>query len=924
VNNWALRFVVAVCLTLVASCLFNSASAHAEDGFSWTNSVLITNSSETSPYTGLDEQGRPDWGGGCIYREVYVGNLSAATSDVCIFDGDGFRYGILQEPIYFGSYVAYNKSFVIGFPNDARMYKVEGMPTQRILWTPRSKHIVYRTNSSNGLGNSLMVIRDIHNKLLRITNPDFSHGYRLSNNSSELLLKDELKDPISVGEVAASANGLWAVAQVLPKGIVRIDLRDFSKKWFSNYHPSADSEGELPEFAISNKGDYVAVVGFKVDARVILLNGGCGKPVTIFKYDWTLVEGPELTSPCSERQLQATVNNIAHNDLEAVRWPKFDRTGSKLSVYLATNGSLETAREYKNVSISASNYYDLYPSLDYLALGDSYSSGEGDIEKTVSGNTYYLSHTDVEGSLNYPQEKCHVSSRSYPFLLKRDMRVDITTMKSIACSGAVTYDLYINSSDYFGQGRRLANIPQSSMFTMQSEAIEDFIPGRIEQLNFVERYKPKVVTLTIGGNDVGFGTVIDNCARSLETCVYAKQNGLRGHQGFVISAQFESIKKIVNDIHRISPSTKVFLLGYPEFIYGGFAMCGLNVGFLDSAEREMIIQSIDYLNTVVEAAAKSTGATYIDIQDSLAGGRMCELGGYVTGIMDVKLSNASLSASFHPNAKGHVRIANTIKNFLGGHTLSSYPYIQGKNTRIRSPEPPVYFKAAIQALNGRTIQYDHSMTSSIMIKNQQAGIDVGSYSLKPDSKLSYTIYSDPISLGDFFANQEGGYTGNLVIPSDLPAGYHTLVLSGETYSGEPIDFYKNVLILGSNSSDVDEDGVSDSVDKCLFMPVSNVDADHDGIDDACDPEITNSVLSTELQLASVNTNENVDNIKPSGGTDANTYPKDISGFKLFQQNTIKSTMTDADNDNTLLLVLLSTLILGILVLLRIKYNRYPS
>lgn len=37
-------------------------------------------------------------------------------------------------------------------------------------------------------------------------------------------------------------------------------------------------------------------------------------------------------------------------------------------------------------------------------------------------------------------------------------------------------------------------------------------PGIVAQIEFVKKYKPKVVTLTGGGNDVGFADVLGYCA----------------------------------------------------------------------------------------------------------------------------------------------------------------------------------------------------------------------------------------------------------------------------------------------------------------------------------------------------------------------------------------------------------------------------
>ena len=58
--------------------------------------------------------------------------------------------------------------------------------------------------------------------------------------------------------------------------------------------------------------------------------------------------------------------------------------------------------------------------LDCLALGDSFSSGEGDTDKNpATGQKYYRQWTDVneDKAKGAPREKCHVSTRSYPYKL---------------------------------------------------------------------------------------------------------------------------------------------------------------------------------------------------------------------------------------------------------------------------------------------------------------------------------------------------------------------------------------------------------------------------------------------------------------------------------------------------------------------------
>ena len=848
-NNWALRFVVAVCLTLAASCLFSSANAHAEDGFSWTSSVLITNSSETSPYTGLDELGRPDWGGGCTYQPVYVGNLATAPNDICIFQGNGFRYGVLLEPVNFGSFVTYNRSFVIGFSNDTRMYKVQGAPVNRILWTPYSSDIIYRAQSTKHSGYDLLIIKNIRSKITTITNPDFSRGYKLISVHSQLLLNDEEGDGTPVGEVASSLNGRWLAAQIYDKGLVRIDLRDYSKRWFSDYHIPDGVEGSITDLAISAEGNYVATVGSKISPFMTDLTSGCGRTFTTFQQNWTLRDGTALDIPCPERQLQTVLNNAVGGGLDAIQSPSFDSTGNRLMVFAVKQASETAQQEYKDVSISSSTYYINNPQIDYLALGDSYSSGEGDTGKDQYGHKYYRNPTDQNEDRvnNRPAEKCHVSTRSYPYLLARSMNLALDSPRewnTIACSGAKIWDLKAQASEqYEGQGKRLIDYDYQQL---KSIALNEFIPGRQKQVEFVRKYRPKMITLTIGGNDIGFGEKVNACVQSVSTCDFAKP-GNRMKLKNELLRQYDELVGLYQELAKVSyGQTKVYVLGYPQFINAvDGARCN-NIYLLDAEERKMITESITYLNRIIQKASERAGVFYVDIESSFGNHKICDSAEqHVTAITNIFGWNGNeVSESFHPNAKGHDDIARTFKSRLNNVNPLNYNTCPGSNLKIcpklnvtkNSIVTPAYFNIGTQ---DEDVSYQKiSAVNSPITKTKSYSLSILQYILNPGSIVSILLHSDPISLGNYSVEGDGSINVNIIIPSYVTPGIHTLTLTGITYSGEPVEYYEVVEVRGTDPNDIDEDGIQDNVDQCIYINPIDVDEDGDGIDDACDALIS--------------------------------------------------------------------------------------
>jgi streptogramin lyase len=110
----------------------------------------------------------------------------------------------------------------------------------------------------------------------------------------------------------------------------------------------------------------------------------------------------------------------------------------------------------------------------YVALGDSYSSGEG--------NPPYELGTNTEGET---PDKCHRSAAAYGPLLSEDLALAPMTFK--ACSGAVTNDIF------------------------EPNATNPAEPAQLSWL----RSDTKTVTLTIGGDDAGFVPILERCVAAL-------------------------------------------------------------------------------------------------------------------------------------------------------------------------------------------------------------------------------------------------------------------------------------------------------------------------------------------------------------------------------------------------------------------------
>lgn len=792
----------------------------------------------------------------CTHQKVLIGNVTTQTDDICVYQADGFCYGVLNKWISQG-WSGYNDaSFLIGFPRDSRMYRVQGISINNLVRVPNSKHIVYRNFlPSSSWGSYLYVIKDVRSKLIKITNNDLSVGYTLANNAAEPLIKNEVGDPVMMRSTGASNNGRWLAVEMRPGGLVRVDMATFEFKWFSVYQPQygIGMDADI-EFSVSDDGERIATLGRNVDPRVAELRGSCGIDATRFQNEWRSNYVAILSHPCPEREVWSIISETRGGDLRFATHPSFNFDSNELTLWTTPYDRAGIVFKEKWVTITAAGYQPSH--LNYLALGDSYSSGEGDTTvNPVTKQKYYLDHTDVDGGPTIPREKCHISGRSYPFLLRDGMHIGQDTMQSVACSGAeVANDYTGNDVGYMGQDKRLEVLKDKNKEeNYRTIAKEEFIPGRIQQIQFVDKYKPKVITLTGGGNDVGFSDILKACAVSADVCDYANSSKELSMLGYEIQGQYDKLADLYTRLHDSSRHTKIYVVGYPQFISDVKKDCAWNVR-LDKQERTFVRRTTSYLNDVIEAAAHRAGVKYIDIEDAFEQSNeshtLCGDGeAYVNGVnlncaggiltpLRIFAGSDECVESYHPISKGHAAMAATI-NAQVSDNIMTYTHCDADQSvcpvETQNPTPPDYFAWAMDL----GAQHTQTQYTKIAIRdyaqkhNANATLAIQVSDLAPLSLAKVEIHSAPTQIGDFGVNDNGELIVDVGVPASIPAGYHTLHIIAKTFSGHAIDMWQIIQILGV-AGDIDENGVADNQQHCLFVPASGNDSDGDAVDDACD------------------------------------------------------------------------------------------
>lgn len=823
-----ISFIMA--LTLVAAPFFNVPITKADTSISWVGNDPtweVLDVGVTTPLQTYTSQT-------CEQKDVTVGVYNSwlhtwSTSDVsdCFIETP---YGSVGETYYKPLYS-----------------KVAGQLGGSIKMALSASNDIFMLTSAPNYGLYLKKYADAGSNIQATSASPYPN---YDNYQTAEFLMDENANLIKLNGLKPSKNGKWAIARVQSAAFIRINLETFTFMIFGT--PNSNGVGS---YVISNDGQHV------------FAQEQSWGSYTMQTYDLSTCVPPTqpksmtAATGCGNKDMTSYFNgyDVIGNYFE------FSTDATQLSFIYDDNGT------NKMVNLTAPGQE--IEQLEYLAMGDSFSSGEGELnDRSSTGDSHYLEGTNIQPTSLLPEgEKCHVSDRSYPFILARNMGLSSTEFRSVACSGALIEDVTRTDGGYEGQNARLKELSQPERDIANHNALNHFIPGRITQIQFVEEYKPKIVTISIGGNDVNFDGKIETCA-GVGTCEYADDQEIaRAASGFEIDSLLSELKAAYTAIHEVSFATKIYVIGYPLFVEDVSPSCDANV-HLDSYELEFVNKSTKWMNKIIKTASEQAGVMYLDIENSMGNNVLCGSGqpkainGLTTGgdkSLDflaglVACSTAVRndvggscdvigSESYHPNQLGHQKMANEIMgqvdDLSSGADLLSYNYAARSNgscpgttqtiCKVSSSDQgpiPSYFNSGVPPPRNFLQKIQHGD----MYSGQVATINVDQ--LQPGSTVLPSIHSTPIDLGTYVADSNGILQDTITIPSNAPAGYHTLHIFATSKSGEAIDIYQTVFIVGPED-DIDGDSVDDITQSCLLVPVSNTDADRDGVDDACDGDI---------------------------------------------------------------------------------------
>jgi lysophospholipase L1-like esterase len=223
--------------------------------------------------------------------------------------------------------------------------------------------------------------------------------------------------------------------------------------------------------------------------------------------------------------------------------------------------------------------------VNYVALGDSYSSGLGagsSISSSGSCDRSTVAYSALWANANHP-----------------------ASYVSVACAGATT----------------------SSVISSQLSALSS---------------QTTLVSITIGGNDVGFESVMETCVlESTSSCVSAVQTA-ENQASTILPGNMD---RVLSAISAAAPSARVVVLGYPALY--DLSRSSTCIG-LSTTDRTVLNQAASLLDQVIAAAAARHGDVFGDVRGPFTAHQICDGGSswlHSVNIFDI-------SESYHPTAAG--------------------------------------------------------------------------------------------------------------------------------------------------------------------------------------------------------------------------------------------------------------------------------
>jgi len=147
------------------------------------------------------------------------------------------------------------------------------------------------------------------------------------------------------------------------------------------------------------------------------------------------------------------------------------------------------------------------------------------------------------------------------------------------------------------------------------------------------------VSITVGGNDVGFASVMETCVLSSTSACVSAIKAAEAKMTGQLPAELDSV---LSDIAARAPDARVVLLDYPELY--DLSKSSTCIG-LSTTDRTDLNAAADELDGQLQAAAGRHGDIFSDVRAAFSGHEICDSNGWLHSVDILDISD-----SYHPTA----------------------------------------------------------------------------------------------------------------------------------------------------------------------------------------------------------------------------------------------------------------------------------
>lgn len=422
---------------------------------------------------------------------------------------------------------------------------------------------------------------------------------------------------------------------------------------------------------------------------------------------------------------------------------------------------------------------------NYVALGDSYSAGYG-------LGDYEL---DSPFSVAPDANGCYQSVTNDPHQVAATLGLVIDDQ---TCSGAITANI--------GYGDETI-VPTPSLTPPASKTLPALPSGPEQQTTLTGHLAPQLqgaaldedtdlVTVAIGGNDLGFADIAESCIR-LDNGAESVATGLQAITDGVInvancadyfgdSSEYPEailsdriadvvqarIGAVLDDIQQRAPNARVIVVGYPRVATddqsaadgcwaspvppspegGVVPFSGTDIIFIHNVEV--------LLDAAVQAAAAAHGFEFVSSWAATEGHGLCDPDPWIFGLDTQWPTDSQCPADFQP---------------LG---YDGNVYACAKLGALHPNQDGV---------DALTTVVEEGISNTAMLKTGDRGVvpagaalSVNGLGFEPGETVDLVLHSTPVTIGTPVAGAAGTIAGAFTVPGSVTPGAHTLVATGQS------------------------------------------------------------------------------------------------------------------------------------------------